>query len=116
MRALIAASVAGVVAGCGLVPWIPRDPPAEECSHLQGAEIIWAGRGDPVALGVMLPQQDVELGSGEIWVTEPVPVVQPGLDADPHELPPTFCYIGPPGPLGQPVIARGSVPEGWEPP
>ena len=111
---LILTCLAGLVTACGLLPWVTRNPPAEECGHLQGAEIIWAGYGDPVALGVLQPQPGVELGSGEIWVTEPV-VPRGDQDADEGEFLPAFCYIGPPDEFG-PVIGGGNVPAGWQPP
>ena len=99
------ASIAGLVAGCGSLPWLTRDPP-EECGFIQGLEIIWAGRGDPVALGIVQPPAGEDLGTGEIWVfASPSGGVNDGFQ-------PNFCYIGPP----EQGVAVGTVPEAWEPP
>jgi hypothetical protein len=102
--ALLLVSIAGLVAGCGSLPWITRDPPAE-CGIPPDLEISWAGRGDPAALGIMEPMPGQDLGTGEIWVATP----PAGVDNGSH---PAFCYIGPP----DQGIAVGTLPQGWQPP
>ena len=103
---LLLVGIAGLVAGCGSLPWVTRDPPAE-CGIPPDLEIIWAGRGDPVALGLVQPPRGEprDLGTGEIWVAAP----PAGVDNGSH---PAFCYIGPPN---QGFVV-GTLPEGWEPP
>jgi len=102
--ALMLAAVAGLVAGCGTLPWVTRDPPAE-CAIPPDLEISWTGHGDPVALGLMEPMPGQDLGTGEIWVATP----PAGVDNGSH---PAVCYVGPPGQ----GIAVGRLPEGWQPP
>jgi hypothetical protein len=106
--ALVLAGIVGLVVGCGPLPWITRDPP-EECGLMRGGEVIWAGRGDPVALGIVQPPPGEDLGTGEIWVI----VAPPGGADDGFQ--PAFCYIPPPDEFGQGVVG-GTVPDGWEPP
>ena len=109
-KALILASIAGLVAGCASLPWLTRDPP-EECGFPQDSEIKWAGQGDPVALGLVRPPPGHELGTGEIWVMEPV-----AAHGDHEgELLSAVCYIGPADEFGQ-GVGVNTVPEGWEPP
>jgi hypothetical protein len=103
--ALVLAATAGMVAGCGSLPWVTRDPPAE-CGIPPDLEISWAGRGDPVAIGLVeLPRGEPrDLGTGEIWVATP----PAGVDNGSH---PAFCYVDP----NQGVLV-GTLPQGWQPP
>jgi hypothetical protein len=108
--AFLLVGIVALVAGCGSLPWVTRDPP-EECGFPQDAEIKWAGHGDPVALGLVRPPPGEELGMGEIWVTEAVAAHGDRED----ELLSAVCYIPPPDEFGQGVVVN-TVPESWEPP
>ena len=111
-KAFALVSIAGLVAACGSLPWLTPDPPAK-CEFPEDAEIIWAGRGDPVALGLIPPQPGLEVSPADIWVREAV--VPPGGEDAASEFGPEFCFIGPPDEFG-PLIGGGGVPEGWQPP
>jgi hypothetical protein len=104
--AFLLVGIVALVAGCGSLPWVTRDPPAE-CAIPPDLEIIWAGRGDPVAMGLVQPPRGEprDLGTGDIWVAAPPAGVHNGSH-------PAFCYIGPPN---QGFVV-GTLPEGWEPP
>jgi hypothetical protein len=102
--AFVLVGTAGLIAGCGSLPWVTRDPP-QECGFPQDAKISWAGRGDPVALGIVQPPPGEDLGTGEIWVMAAPPSVDNGSQA-------AFCYIGPP----DQGVAVGTLRRGWEPP
>ena len=111
MRRLVTVlCVMATTTACGSLPWVTRDPP-QECGFAEDAEVKWAGRGDPEALGLVRPPPGEELGTGEIWVTEPV-----AAHGDREgELLSAVCYIPPPDEFGQGVVIN-TVPEGWEPP
>jgi hypothetical protein len=98
----------GALAACSSLPWMDYGEPPPECNDVFAADqrLVWAGRADPFALGVMVEHfQGRPPRAGDIFVGQPAATLGfagPGTRA--------ACIVF------EDSILVGPVPDGWRPP
>jgi hypothetical protein len=105
-RTLLLVALLAIVSACDWLPATRNSKPPPECVVLPPeTELIWAGRGDVVSLGLMPPGNDRRVADIYVGPADPPDDFGGGI----VEGAPAYCAVYPDG------VSLGPLPEGWQP-